>query len=114
MHLVMGITGKVGGHRAASAEARQTGASTCAQSREGGFFENFLFGLHAPHLPPVPARSMAPEGVKPILQGLIDAFPDFYHHDRRSHRGGASSSNASLYLWQASRTTDGTARARQT
>ena len=36
MYLVMGITGNVGGARAASAEARQTGASTCAQSRESG------------------------------------------------------------------------------
>jgi hypothetical protein len=39
MRLVMGIAGKVGAPRAASAEARQTGASTCAQSREGGEVE---------------------------------------------------------------------------
>jgi putative NADH-flavin reductase len=37
MYLVMGITGKVGGAtRRTSAGARQTGASTCAQSRESG------------------------------------------------------------------------------
>ena len=27
-------------------------------------------------LPPSPAQKPGPEGVKPILQGLIDAFPD--------------------------------------
>ena len=28
-------------------------------------------------LPPSPGQKPGPEGVKPILQGLIDAFPDF-------------------------------------
>jgi steroid delta-isomerase-like uncharacterized protein len=28
-------------------------------------------------LPPSPGQKRGPEGVKPILQGLIDAFPDF-------------------------------------
>lgn len=27
-------------------------------------------------LPPSPGQKPAPDGVKPILQGLIDAFPD--------------------------------------
>jgi predicted ester cyclase len=45
--------------------------------RAGGFFENFLLGLQAAHLPPSPGQKPGPEGVKPLLQGLIDVFPDF-------------------------------------
>ena len=59
-------------------------------------------------LPRSPGRKPGPEGVKPILQGLIDAFPDFVI-DRRSHRGETSSGSATLYLRHTPRTTDGTA-----
>jgi hypothetical protein len=49
-------------------------------------------------LPPSPGQKPGSEGVKPILQGLIDAFPDLV---------------AKVNLWHTSRTTDGTACIRQ-
>ena len=59
-------------------------------------------------LPPSPGQEPGPEGVKPILQGLIDAFPDLLAKIEEVI-GEEHLAAARVSLWHTSRTTDGTA-----